>query len=233
MVTKPLVIIPARAGSKGLPGKNTRPLSGKPLIQFTIEAALEVFDKDQIVVSTDDLNVVEIARNCGLEVPFMRPSHLATDTAGARDVILHVLDEAATRLWHPEMLVLLQPTSPLRNEGHLREALALYRSDLDMVVSVKASKSNPYFNAFEEDKEGFLVKTLTSKAIRRQDCPVVYEYNGAIYLINTHSIIQKEIGAFSKVIKYQMSDFESVDIDTAFDFLWAEFILRAKMANQL
>ena len=124
---RPLVIIPARGGSKGVPGKNIKLLNGKPLIQYTIEAALEVFDQEQIIVSTDAEDIKTVAELLGISVPFLRPSELATDTASSRDVILHAMDYyGSNRSWSPDVIVLLQPTSPFRQGVHIEAALNLY-----------------------------------------------------------------------------------------------------------
>nr|MBA3900563.1 acylneuraminate cytidylyltransferase family protein [Bacteroidota bacterium] len=179
---KPLVVIPARGGSKGVPGKNIKPLAGKPLIYYTIEAARELFSDELIVVSTDDLQITKVVEETGLIVPFLRPSDLATDTATTYDVLLHTIRFSEENGYTPDTLILLQPTSPFRNGRHIKEALKLYHNGLDMVVSVKETKSNPYYVLFEEDEQGFLRKSKTGNFTRRQDCPKVWEYNGAIYI---------------------------------------------------
>lgn len=226
---RPLIIIPARGGSKGVPGKNIKLLNGKPLIQYTIEAALEVFDQEQIIVSTDTEGIKAVAEQLGLNVPFLRPSELATDTASSRDVILHAMDYFSSNMsWSPDAIILLQPTSPFRQGSHIEAALTLYNSSLDMVVSVKETASNPYYVLFEEDEHQFLRKSKSSTAKRRQDVPKVWELNGAIYVINPNSIKHKEIGQFDKVIKYEMDAFSSIDIDTPLDWQIAEVLSKAK-----
>ena len=137
-----LVVIPARAGSKGIPGKNSKLLAGKPLIQYTIEAALEVFDSNQICVSTDSLEIKNLAEKLGLKVPFKRPPELASDYASTRDVLLHAMEFYGNRGTLIDQIVLLQPTSPFRTGRHIEDALHLYSEDLDMVASVQKTKSN-------------------------------------------------------------------------------------------
>jgi CMP-N,N'-diacetyllegionaminic acid synthase len=168
---KPLVIIPARGGSKGLPGKNIKELQGKPLIHYTIEAARNLFDDDKIIVTTDDLAIKKCVEETGLKVPFLRPAELSTDIATTLDVILHAIRFSELNLYFPDTLVLLQPTSPLRNAQHIKEALVLYKDSIDMVVSVKETDSNPYYVLFEENERGYLVKSKNGKYTRRQDCP--------------------------------------------------------------
>ena len=221
-----LVVIPARGGSKGVPGKNIKELGGKPLIQFTIDAAREIFDNENIIVSTDSEKIKSTVVNFGLEVPFLRPAELATDTSGSQDVLLHALSYVEGKEIYPETLILLQPTSPFRNATHIKEALKLYNKDLEMVVSVKETASNPYYILKEENSQGFLENSKKGDFKRRQDCPKVWELNGAIYIININSLKSKHISDFTKVIKYVMDDVSSHDIDTSLDWLLAENIIK-------
>jgi len=225
-----LVIIPARGGSKGIPHKNIKPLNGKPLIHYTIDVARGVAKDEDICVSTDDAEIISVVEEYGLKVPFVRPAELATDTAGTYEVLLHALDFYEKQGKHYDVVLLLQNTSPFRTVEHVKEALALYRSDIDMVVSVNATKTNPYYNCFEEDKEGFLKKTLdSSNFIRRQDAPVTYEYNGAIYVINAEQMKKMPLGKFTRKVKYVMDDIHSVDLDTMMDWKYAEFIIKENL----
>jgi CMP-N,N'-diacetyllegionaminic acid synthase len=228
---KPLVVIPARGGSKGLPGKNIKKLMGKPLIHYTIEAARTLFSDEQIIVSTDDLDIKSCAEQTGLNVPFIRPAELATDTASTIEVLLHALKVSEANQYVPDALILLQPTSPLRNSQHIEEAMNLFNETIDMVVSVKETESNPYYVLFEENENGFLKKSKAGNFTRRQDCPKVWEYNGAIYIINVQSL--KNVGHlnFDKVIKYEMKKEHSVDIDTEMDWLIAEYFLNKQNEN--
>ena len=178
-----LVIIPARGGSKGIPGKNIKLLGGKPLIYYAIDVARAIVDDTHICVSTDDDQIIRVVEQYGLSVPFIRPTELATDTAGSYGVLLHALSFYESKGEHFDAVVLLQVTSPFRTVNHVREALNLYNKDLDMVVSVKETDSNPYYLCFEEDTEGMLhISKGDGHYTRRQDCPPVYEYNGAIYI---------------------------------------------------
>lgn len=222
---KPLVIIPARDGSKGLPGKNIKLLNGKPLINYTVEAAREVFSDEHICVSTDSHEIKEKVEQTGLPVQFLRPKHLSTDTAGSREVILHALEFYKGTGYNADTLILLQPTSPLRNAMHINEALNLWKPDLDMVVSVKKTDSNPYYVLFEENSKGFLEKSKKGSFTRRQDCPTVYEINGAIYIISAESLLKKEVDSFDRIIKYVMSKRESIDIDDEIDLKLASLLI--------
>lgn len=223
----PLVVIPARGGSKGVPGKNIKLLNQKPLIHYTIEAARKVFEDQYIYVSTDSTDIKSISEQTGLTVTFLRPEHLATDTANTRDVLLHALKQfTLINKQEPDVIILLQPTSPFRKSVHIREALKLYTSNLDMVVSVKETESNPYYVLFEENESGFLKKSKEGSFTRRQDCPKVWEYNGAIYVINVKSLKKNDISNFSKIKKYIMPLNNSIDIDTELDFLMASLLLK-------
>lgn len=221
----PLVVIPARTGSKGLPGKNTKLLAGKPLVQYTMEAALEVFDENNILVSTNDDEVINVAQSLGITVPFKRPEYLATDNATTQDVLNHALKFFEKVAYSPDKVILLQPTSPFRTARHIREALSLFKKSIDMVVSVKETKSNPYYVLFEENKYGYLEKSKKGNYSRRQDCPKVWEFNGAIYIIKGDSLYCKPISQFEKVIKYEMDSISSLDIDNRIDWMIAEQVL--------
>ena len=223
---KPLVVIPARGGSKGIPDKNIKLLGGKPLIHYTIEAAREVFPDEVICVSTDSERIKAVAEETGLKVPFLRPAHLATDTAGTHEVLLHALEHAEQKGYQPDIVVLLQPTSPFRTAQHIKEALELYHPKIDMVVSVKETKSNPYSVLFEEDEDGYLQKSKDGHFTRRQDCPNVWELNGAVYVINTISLMRSQINEFKILKKYIMAEVDSIDLDSELDFFIAECIIK-------
>lgn len=223
---KPIVVIPARSGSKGLPGKNIKPLNGKPLIHYTIEAARAVFPDDRICVSTDDNDIKVCAEETGLLVPFIRPADLASDNAGSQEVLLHAIDYYTKMGLDFDVVVLLQVTSPLRSAEHIKEAMNLYTADLDMVVSVKVTDANPYYVLKEEDEQGFLQPSKQGAFTRRQDCPKVYELNGAIYFINRQSLQEKGFTGFGKIKKYLMDKKSSVDIDDFIDFHLAELLLK-------
>lgn len=226
---KPLVIIPARGGSKGVPRKNIKLLGKKPLIQYTIEAARRVFSDTVICVSTDDQEIKEVVESLGLHVPFLRPAELASDTAGTQEVLLHALEFYKKRGYQADTVILLQPTSPFRTDIHIKEALALFDSSCDMLVSVKETKANPYYVLKEENEEGWLIKSKQGNFTRRQDCPKVFELNGAIYMIHVNSLKSKPIQDFEKVRKFEMNEWSSLDIDDLMDFAIAEYILSQNM----
>lgn len=223
-----LTVIPARGGSKGVPGKNIKMLNGKPLIQYTIDAAKDIFLSEHICVSTDDVKIKEVVESLGTHVPFLRPDELARDTSGTYEVLLHAIDHYESNGYSPEVLVLLQATSPFRTSVHIKEALELYDDSCEMVVSVKDTKANPYYVLREEDENGYLVPSKKGNFTRRQDCPKVYEVNGAIYIINVSVLKEKPLSEFKKVKKYIMSEVESHDIDTMIDWEFSEFLINKK-----
>lgn len=221
----PLIIIPARGGSKGVPRKNIKLLNGKPLIHYTIEAAQKLFNNECICISTDDEEIKSVAEEKGLKVPFLRPKELASDKSGTHEVLIHAIEYYEKRGYSPDVIILLQPTSPFRQSKHISEALKLYSNNIEMVVSVKETKSNPYYVLFEEDEKGYLEKSKEGFFLRRQDCPRVWELNGAIYIIKVASLKEKSIGYFEKKIKYEMNELSSLDIDNQFDWKLAELML--------
>ena len=224
-----LFVIPARGGSKGLPRKNILPLLEKPLICYTIDAARGITEDENICVSTDDEEIKQVVEAYGLKVPFLRPPHLATNSASSRSVILHAFDYFKNHLnRNYSKICLLQPTSPLRKTEHIKHALGLWEENIDMVVSVKESKANPYFNLFEENISGFLTKSKQGDFVNRQDAPKIWEYNGAIYVINPDSIRNYAFADFEKIKKYRMNQESSIDIDTKLDWYIAEQLMMNK-----
>lgn len=223
---KPLVIIPARGGSKGIPHKNIKPLAGKPLIYYTIDCARELVADEDICVSTDDLEIIKCVEDYGLKVPFVRPDELSTDTAGSYEVLLHAIDFYEKQGRYYDTVILLQNTSPFRRAEQVKEAIILYHEGLDMVVSVCECHANPYYTLFEEDEDGYLHVCKGDGTItRRQDAPKVYEYNGAIYIMNTESLKKMSLYAFPHRVKYIMDAESSLDLDTMLDWQMAEMII--------
>ena len=222
---KILVIIPARGGSKGIPRKNIKPFNGKPLIYYTIDCARAICNDEDICVSTDDDEIIQVVENYGLKVPFKRPEELATDTAGTYEVLLHALDFYEKQGKHYDVVLLLQNTSPFRTPEQVKEALALYTPEVDMVVSVKECAANPYYCVFEENQEGYLHVCKGDGTIyRRQDAPKVYEYNGAIYIMNAAALKVTHMHKMQKRVKYVMDEKSSFDLDTMNDWMIAEKI---------
>lgn len=223
---KILYLIPARKGSKGLPGKNTKLLRGKPLIDYSIDFALANLKiDDELCISTNDEAVIEIAKSKGISIPFIRPEELADENASSHDVIIHAINHYENFNKTFDAVLLLQPTSPFRIQDDIIRLISEYDENTEMVVSVKLAKENPYFTLFEEDKEGMLVKSKSGDFVRRQDCPTVYAFNGSMYLINTKSIKKNKLNEFNRIKKIIMPEERSVDIDSMTDWALAEFYL--------
>jgi CMP-N-acetylneuraminic acid synthetase len=226
-----LGIIPARSGSKRLPGKNIKLLAGKPLIQWTIEAGLDCCFIDEVVVSTDDADIANLARKLGVTVPFIRPDNLAEDTSSSIDVVIHAIDFFSKRGDKYDFIMLLQPTSPLRNSSHLHDAVQLLNNKgADCVISVCETEHSPLWsNTLDEtlNMNSFLREEVKNK--RSQDLPPYYRINGAIYLVDvTRLISEKTMFIADSIFAYKMDRQSSVDIDENIDFLLAEAILRNK-----
>ncbi|MEM2963781.1 MAG: acylneuraminate cytidylyltransferase family protein [Candidatus Anstonellales archaeon] len=225
-------IIPARGGSKGLPRKNILPLGGKPLLSYTIEAALQS-RIDRTIVSTEDVEIAEIAKKIGAEVPFLRPKKLATDTASSLSVILHALNYLDKNKYHSDVIVFLQPTSPFRTHKHINAALELLLdSDVDSVISVCEAEYHPYWMFWKESDDALreFIK-IKDKPLRRQDLPTLYRINDAI-VISRRSYFDKvkeNSPCFNprSVKGYVMDRVSSIDINDKFDFLLAEFIIKS------
>ncbi|WP_291285059.1 acylneuraminate cytidylyltransferase family protein [Flavobacterium sp.] len=223
---KILYLIPARAGSKGLPGKNTKFLGDKPLIVYSIDFALKnIKEGDELCISTDDEKIFEIAGDLGIDMPFVRPNELATDNATSYDVIRHALSHYKKNNKTFDVVLLLQPTSPFRSQEDFENLLSNYNDNLEMVVSVKKSKENPYFTLFEEDNAGYLNKSKIGNYEKRQDCPPVFAFNGSMYLLKVDALYNKKINEFNKIKKVVMPEERSIDIDTMADWILAEFYL--------
>lgn len=222
---KILTIIPARGGSKGIPRKNIKSFAGKPLIYYTIDCARAICADEDICVSTDDDEIIQVVEDYGLKVPFKRPDELATDTAGTYEVLLHALDYYEKQERNYDVVMLLQNTSPFRTSEHVKGALKLYTPDVDMVVSVKECAANPYYCVFEENQDGYLhVCKGDGTIFRRQDAPKVYEYNGAIYIMNAETLKSTHMHKMQKRVKYLMDERSSFDLDTMFDWTMAEMM---------
>ncbi len=225
-ITDTLFVITARGGSKGLPGKNIKELCGKPLIAYSIDVARAFTTDDNICVSTDSEEIKQVVEDYGLTVPFIRPDYLATDTATSNEVLVHAVNFYKERGKQFKKLCLLQPTSPLRSIEDVQGAMDLYREQIDMVVSVV--KSHAPAVLCSEDEQGMIQLVYNKKALGRQQLPEMYEFNGAIYIINIDALLDKGMGAFTKRVKYVMSKEHSIDIDDIYDFLLVESILKLK-----
>ena len=225
-----LGLIPARGGSKGLPGKNVRELAGKPLIAWTVDAAIESGVLDAVVVTTDDAAIADAATAAGAEVPFVRPPELASDDA----LMIHVVLDAIERLEQAgrsfRYVMLLQPTSPLRIAEDIRGAVARLReTDGRAVVSVCPAEHSPLLaNTLPDDgaMASFLRREVSTA--NRQELPTYYRLNGALYLAEVDFLREQRTFIADGTYAYVMPVERSVDVDTAFDLLVAEAVLRSR-----
>jgi CMP-N-acetylneuraminic acid synthetase len=223
-----LIIVPARGGSKGLPRKNIRPLAGKPLIAWTADAIAKARVEGAVaVLSTEDEEIAEAGRRCGLTVPFLRPAELATDEASAESVALHALDWAKRNAGDPDAVMLLQPTSPFRPPRAIVEADAILRKqrDLDGVIGVKAIHRT-LRTLFRMDAEGRLEPLAGDEAMRarRQEVEPFYTPNGAMYAVRA-ATLQAGKGFFPPASRAMVMDaVASLDIDDELDWRVAEAV---------
>lgn len=223
-----LAIIPARGGSKGLPGKNIKELCGKPLVAWSIEQAKACSSINRVVMSTDDDQIAEVAKKYGAEVPFMRPAELASDTASTIDVIFHALDWLEKyEDYQPAYILLLQPTSPLRTAEDIEGAIQTFKDkSARAVVSVCETDHHPWWsNRLPDDgnMKNFLRPDVLNK--RRQDLPVFYRLNGAIYVADTNYLREQNSFFGPNTIAYKMPKERSIDIDSGIDFELAALLL--------
>lgn len=225
-MSKPLFIIPARGGSKGIPRKNIKKLCGRPLIHYSIDLARAFAPDSHVIVSTDDDEIRAVAGQTGLRIDYRRPAELGGDRVGSREVILDAMDWADRQGLEYDCVVLLQPTSPMRTADDVSGSLALYTPETDMVVSVTEASCNPYYDCFETRPDGTLhVSKGDGSYTRRQDAPKAWQYNGAVYVINPGSIRRMTLGEFPRRIPYEMPRSRSVDLDTPLDWTIVESLM--------
>jgi CMP-N,N'-diacetyllegionaminic acid synthase len=211
-----LALIPARGGSKGLPRKNVLAVKGRPLLCWTVAAARAAQSLDRVVVSSDDEEIIATARACGCEVPFRRPAPLASDAAAMIDVVLHALDE----LPQYEVVVLLQPTSPLRTAHDIEAACRVFvDSAAPACVSVSPVAKSPYW-MYRLSGQQRLQPILegADDLVRRQDLPPVYVLNGALYIADAAWLRKSRTFLSQDTVAYVMPANRSLDIDTPADF---------------
>ena len=218
-----LAIIPARGGSKGIPHKNIVPLAGKPLIAWTIDAAKKSIYIDRLILSSEDEDIIKVAKEYGCEAPFIRPKELAQDDTPGVDPVIHAINILPQKY---DYIVLLQPTSPLRiaedidgcidkcvNEGH------------PFCVSICEPDKSPYW-MFTLGDNGELHKLLETKAVRRQDLPATYALNGAVYVAQTDKLLKENSFITKETAGYLMPELRSADVDTEMDLMWCEMLIR-------
>lgn len=226
---KILAVIPARGGSKGIPGKNIKNLNDKPLIAYTIEEGKKSSCIDKLIVSTEDEEIADISRKFGAEVPFLRPAELSKDNTPGIDPILHAVNWFKDKDCNFDYIMCLQCTSPFRKYFQIDEAVEmLIEQDADSIVSVCESETTPYWMKKIED--GKLKDFLDGNIFytRRQDTPKVYRLNGAIYLAKTKILMDIKNWYTENTLPYIMDEMSSIDIDNIMDFKFADLLMREK-----
>lgn len=221
-----LCLIPARGGSKEILRKNIKLLSGKPLIAWTINAAKQSKYIDEVVVSTDDIEIAEIAKQYGAKVPFLRPNELATDEASSIEVASHALKHLPGFDW----LLLLQPTSPLRTASDIDDIIKFCKdNESPSAVSICEVSKHPYWT-YQKDQQFRLQPFISShpKITRRQDLPKAYSLNGALYLAKTDWLLKQKSFIGTETLGFAMSLEKSADLDTIEDWNWAEYLIKKK-----
>lgn len=221
-----LGVITARGGSKGLPGKNVRPLGGRPLLAWTVAAALSTPELDRVILSTDDAEIAQAGREAGCEVPFVRPAELARDDTPSIAVVLHALEQVPGYDW----VVLLQPTSPLRTAGDISACVGrCVQSGAPAACTVSAVDKSPQW-MFTLEAGGRMRRLLDQgeMVLRRQDLPPVFAPNGAVYVARTGWLREARAFITPETVAQVMPKERSWDIDTEFDLWVCDALLRRR-----
>lgn len=219
-----LGLITARGGSKGLPGKNILPVCGKPLIAWSIEAAQQSKYIDHILLSSDDIDIIKVAKKNGCDAPFVRPAELAMDETTSIEVVLHALAQMPGY----DVLVLLQPTSPLRSANDIDGALEkMVAQKADSCVSIVKLDKSPYwcYHLSEDDHIQPLLDPELAKC-RRQELPLVYMLNGALFIVRVDWVLKNKCLIDKSTIGYTMPKRRSIDVDTIKDVKLIEYYLK-------
>lgn len=225
-----LAIVPARGGSKGLPGKNIRELCGKPLIAWSIGAGLNSSSVDEVVISTDSGEIAEISKQYGGSVPFLRPAELASDTATTFDAIKHTIDYYKNNLHQTyDYIVLLEPTSPLREKNDLDEMIqkiVALEDDFDAIVSLGEVHEHP---SIMKQVEGKMIQSYCAElamASRRQDNQPAYFPYGVAYIVKTKTLLEEKTFYPKRTTHHIIKRYQCYEIDDIYDFLAIENIMK-------
>lgn len=229
---KLLALVPARGGSKSIKNKNIINLAGKPLIAYTIEAALNSQYIDQTIVTTDSQRIADIAQSYGASVPFLRPPELAQDTSKTVDVVLHAVDSLRTIGMQFDLLVLLQPTQPLRTSNDIDNAIQQYYSNGELpLASVSPVNDSPLLIRTINTMNRLVPLLNENSTCRRQDMKKYYRVNGCIYINSIYTLTQ-ETSFNDNLVPFVMPKEHSVDIDEMSDLAMAEYYLRNKICER-
>lgn len=236
MSRQPVVVglICARGGSKGVPGKNVRPLAGKPLLAYAVEAGLQSPRVSRVIVSTDDEKIAEVAREFGAEVPFMRPAELATDTSPewlswrhAAEFLLSEHDDASV-----DAIVVMPATAPMRAVEDVEKCIdMLFDTDADMVITVTDPPSNPYFTMVKLDESGGVSRLMDTGDVvrRRQDAPAVFDITPVAYAFRLTTVLNKDSLFDGDVRAVYVPPERASDIDTELEFEFFDYVMRRKL----
>lgn len=227
---KILAVIPARGGSKGIKNKNIKKLNGEPLIWYTIKEAKKSKYLDRVVVSTDSRQIAEISKKCGAEVPFLRPPELAQDKSSAMDAVIHLILDLDKKRYKPDAVMLLQPTSPLREVEDINQAVELFKNEqADSLVSI-CQTENLLFTKDKDDN----IKIMNPEFLytgNRQELPKVYKLDGSmIYLAKTEILLREKSFLAGKLVGYEIPRWRAIDLDEPQDFILAGVVLKNKKA---
>lgn len=226
-------VIPARGGSKGLPGKNIKMLCGKPLIAHTIKQAMQSKYIDRVIVSTEAEEIARISLEYGAEVPFIRPMELAGDSVATVDVLLHAMNWLESRKYLFDILVLLHTTTPMRSVEDIDKSITLLVEEkADNIFSVTEAHRNPYFNMVETNKNGYATLAKQGDFTTRQAAPLIYDMNSSIYVWWKEMLKEKKKIFLDKTRIYVMPKERSIDIDDHIDFKIAEMMMVERNINE-
>lgn len=226
-----VALITARGGSKGIINKNIQNISGQPLIYWTIKCAIDSDKFSKIIVSTDDKQIAKLSNKFGAEVPFLRPPELALDNSPHIDVVIHAINWLNDNGYNPDYIMLLQPTSPLREVDDIENVYNMaINYNYDSIVSVGDSPNHPYIMKIKNEK-GFLSNyiDIPKGYIPRQSFPKLYYVNGAIYMTKTQILLDKKTFFSDQTVPYVMPKEKSIDIDTKWDLYLCDLILNDKI----
>ena len=232
-MSKPICIIPARGGSKGVKRKNIKIIAKKPLIAYTIETAKKSELFQDVIVSTEDEEIREISQSYGANVPFMRPKQLATDETTTESVLIHTINELRKKGLEFDTIMLRDCTVPFIDVNDMKNALDLFsNSKCDAVFAVIKAHPNPYFGMMEIHEDGYLVPSKIPKSdiTRRQDSPIVYNVDG-MYILNVEHFMKTQKISSGNIIPYEITKEHGHMIDFEFDFTVAELLLEKKLGN--
>lgn len=234
-----LCVISARGGSQGVPGKNVRPMLGKPLIARAVETALAAAEVDRVVISTDSPEIADVAGSAGADVPFMRPAELARSDTGKFQVWQHAL-EACERIFGQqyELYLDLDCTNPLIETSDVSAAIARFRElratgiRADAVLTVAPARRNPYFNLVEPDAAGALrmCKSRDGRVLARQKAPPVFEHVAGVYVLDPDYLRRAEHLLDGHAVGYEVPEEKAFDVDSELDFALIEFLLGRRLA---